>query len=178
MVSLEQISNSIPDYAKDLRLNLSSGLAQTELTTQQIWGTAVATAHAARNPKLYSAICAEAEKHLSKQALEGAKSAAAIMAMNNIYYRFQHLAENEKYATIPARLRMNVIRTHGTDPLDFELWCTAVSAVNGCGKCIVAHEKVLLEKGVAAETIVAAVRIASVIHATAAVLDAELPPAC
>jgi alkyl hydroperoxide reductase subunit D len=178
MVSLEQISDSIPAYAKDLRLNLSSVLAQTELTAQQTWGTAVATAHAARNPSLYRAISAEAEKHLSKEALEAAKSAAAIMGMNNIYYRFQHLAENEKYATIPARLRMNVIRTHGTDPLDFELWCTAVSAVNGCGKCIVAHEKVLLEKGVAAETIVAAVRIASVIHATAAVLDAELPPAC
>jgi alkyl hydroperoxide reductase subunit D len=178
MVSLEQISDSIPAYAKDLRLNLSSVLAQTELTIQQTWGTAVATAHAARNPSLYRAISVEAEKHLSKEALEAAKSAAAIMGMNNIYYRFQHLAENEKYATIPARLRMNVIRTHGTDPLDFELWCTAVSAVNGCGKCIVAHEKVLLEKGVAAETIIAAVRIASVIHATATVLDAELPPAC
>lgn len=178
MPSLEQISDSIPAYAKDLRLNLSSVLAQTELTAQQIWGTAIATALAARNASLYSAISAEAEKRLSKEALEGAKSAAAVMGMNNIYYRFQHLAQNEKYATIPTRLRMNVIRTHGTDPLDFELWCTAVSAVNGCGKCIVAHEKVLLEKGVNAETIVAAVRIASVIHAIAAVLDAESPTAC
>ena len=124
MVSLEQISDSIPAYAKDLRLNLSSVLAQTELTIQQTWGTAVATAHAARNPSLYRAISVEAEKHLSKEALEAAKSAAAIMGMNNIYYRFQHLGENEKYATIPARLRMNVIRTHGTDPLDFELQAT------------------------------------------------------
>ena len=178
MASVEQISESIPAYAKDLRLNLSSVLAQTDLTTQQIWGTAVATALAARNLSLYRAISAEAEKHLSPEALEGAKSAAAIMGMNNIYYRFQHLAGNEKYATIPARLRMNVIRTHGTDPVDFELWCTAVSAVNGCGKCIVAHEKVLLEKGVTAETIVAAVRIASVVHAIAAVLDAELAASC
>jgi alkyl hydroperoxide reductase subunit D len=172
-MSLEQIADSIPSFAKDLKLNLSSVLAQAELTPQQTWGTAVATALASRNSSLYRAIVAEAEKHLTPQALEAAKSAGAIMGMNNIYYRFQHLAENEKYSTIPARLRMNVIRTHGTDPLDFELWSTAVSAVNGCGKCIVAHEKVLLEKGVAAETIVASVRIASVIHGVAAVLDSE-----
>ena len=172
-MSLEQIADSIPSFAKDLKLNLSSVLAQAELTPQQTWGTAVATALASRNSALYRAIVAEAEKHLAPQALEAAKSAGAIMGMNNIYYRFQHLAENEKYSTIPARLRMNVIRTHGTDPLDFELWSTAVSAVNGCGKCIVAHEKVLLEKGVAAETIVASVRIASVIHGVAAVLDSE-----
>jgi alkyl hydroperoxide reductase subunit D len=118
-------------------------------------------------------LTAEAEKHLSKEALEGAKAAAAVMGMNNIFYRFQHLAENAKYSTIPTRLRMNVMRTHGTDPVDFELWSTAVSAVNGCGKCITAHEKVLLEKGVTVETITAAVRIASVVHAVAAILDSE-----
>jgi alkyl hydroperoxide reductase subunit D len=172
-MALEQVSERIPDYAKDLRLNLSSVFAQAELTSQQTWGTAVATALASRNPDLYKAVVVEAEAHLSKEALEGAKAAAAIMGMNNIFYRFQHLVEDEKYTTIPTRLRMNVIRTHGADPVDFELWSTAVSAVNGCGKCITSHEKVLRGKGVPAETIVAAVRIASVLHAVAAILDAE-----
>ena len=32
------------------------------------------------------------------------------MGMNNIYYRFLHLSSNEKYKTMPARLRMNAIR--------------------------------------------------------------------
>ena len=95
------------------------------------------------------------------------------MGMNNIFYRFQHLVGNEKYSTIPTRLRMNVIRTHGASPVDFELWCTAVSAVNGCGQCIMSHERVLQGKGVSAESITAAVRIASVLHAIASVLDAE-----
>src|SRR4051812_7154792 len=176
-MSIEQISNLIPSYAKDLKLNLSSIFNQAELTPQQTWGTAVATAIASRNVELYKAILAEAETKLSKEALEGAKAAAAIMGMNNIYYRFQHLAENEKYSTIPARLRMNIMRTHGTDPVDFELWSTAVSAVNGCGKCIMAHERVLLEKGISVEAITAAVRIASVIHGVAAVLDIEHPQA-
>lgn len=172
-MTLEDVSEAIPEYAKDLRLNLSSVFNQTELTPRQAWGTGVATALASRNPRLYRAVVGEAEKHLSPEALEAAKGAAAIMGMNNIFYRFQHLAENEKYSNIPARLRMNIMRTHGGDPLDFELWSTAVSAVNGCGKCIVAHEKTLLNKGVSAETITAAVRIGSVLHAIAAVLDIE-----
>jgi lipoyl-dependent peroxiredoxin subunit D len=172
-MTLEQVSEALPSYAKDLKLNLSSVFNQAELTAQQTWGTAVATALASRNPTLYRAIATEAEKNLSPEALEGAKAAAAIMGMNNIFYRFQHLVGNEKYSTIPTRLRMNVIRTHGASPVDFELWCTAVSAVNGCGQCIMSHERVLQGKGVPAESITAAVRIASVLHAIASVLDAE-----
>lgn len=172
-MALEQISEALPGYAKDLKLNLSSVFNQPELTPRQAWGTAVAASLASRNPGLYRAILTEAEKNLSPEALEGAKAAGAIIGMNNIYYRFQHLVENEKYSTIPTRLRMNVMRTHGTDPVDFELWSTAASAVNGCGKCIVAHERVLQSKGITVETIAASVRIASVLHAIAAVLDAE-----
>jgi alkyl hydroperoxide reductase subunit D len=95
------------------------------------------------------------------------------MGMNNIYYRFLHQAENEKYRTIPARLRMNILRTHGVDVVDFELWSTAVSAINGCGSCVKAHEKVLREKGLPEESILAAIRIAAVVHAIAVALDAE-----
>jgi lipoyl-dependent peroxiredoxin subunit D len=156
-MTLEQISENLPSYAKDLGLNLSSVLTQTELTAQQTWGTAVATALASRNRALYRAIVGEAQRQLSPEALEGAKAAGALMGMNNIFYRFQHLSENEKYRTIPTRLRMNAMRRHGTSPLDFELWGLAVSAVNGCGKCITAHQKVLLEKGLTEEAIVASV---------------------
>ncbi len=95
------------------------------------------------------------------------------MRMNNIFYRFQPLTKNEKYATMPARLRMNGIRAHKADPVDFELWCLAASAVNGCGKCIDAHENVLRQKGITEEIMIAAVRIASVVHAIGTVLDVE-----
>ena len=172
-VTMEQLGQALPAYAKDLKLNLSSLLRQTELTPQQTWGTAVATALAAGNKDVYSAILSEAQKNLSPEALEGAKAAASIMGMNNVFYRFQHLVEKEKYNTIPTRLRMNIIRQHGADPVDFELWSLAVSAVNGCGKCITSHERVLIEKGVNEETITAAVRIASVISAISAVFKVE-----
>ena len=95
------------------------------------------------------------------------------MGMNNIYYRFLHLTSNEKYGTLPARLRMNVMRTHGVDHVDFELWALAVSAINGCGKCVNSHEKVVREKNVSEETVLAIVRIASILHAIGSVLDAE-----
>jgi lipoyl-dependent peroxiredoxin subunit D len=126
---------------------------------------------ASRNQDLTAVALEEASNHLSPQALEAAKGASAIMGMNNIFYRFAHLSSNEKYATMRAGLRMNVIRTHGIDQLDFELWCAAVSAINGCGACVDSHEKLLKEKGFGEEKILAAVRIASVLHGVAVVLD-------
>ena len=110
---------------------------------------------------------------LSPEALGAAKAAAAIMAMNNIYYRFTHLASAPDYKTLPARLRMNVIGKPGVDKMDFELWCLAVSAIIGCGVCVDSHEKVLRDCGMSAEQIQAAVRIAAVVHAVAATLDGE-----
>jgi alkyl hydroperoxide reductase subunit D len=172
-MTLNELLDTVPAYAKDLKLNLSTLLQQPELNQQQIWGTLVASAVASRNPQILRTAIEEAATHLSPQALEAAKGAAAIMGMNNIYYRFQHLSKNPKYATLPARLRMNVLRTHGIDPVDFELWCLAVSAINGCGLCVDSHEQVLRNKGMSEESILAAVRLASVIHALATVFDTE-----
>jgi len=172
-MSLDAIIDSLPEYAKDLKLNYSSLIRNNaELTPRQLWGTVVASAIATRNAALTAASLAEAAKHLDPTVVEAAKGAAAIMGMNNIYYRFQHLSSNERYSTMPARLRMNVLRTHGTDAVDFELWSLAVSAINGCGKCVDAHEKVVREKGASEELILAVVRIASVIHALGPVLEA------
>jgi lipoyl-dependent peroxiredoxin subunit D len=171
-MSVEKLLESIPAYAKDIKLNLSSVLKQTELTPQQLWGTAIACAIASRNKSVLDAIAADSRDHLSEQAADAARTAAAIMSINNVYYRFLHLTENEKYKQIPARLRMQGIRTHGIDQADFELWCTAVSAINNCKTCVASHEHVLREKGITEEQVTAAVRIAAVIHATAVVLDA------
>ena len=173
-MQLDQLIDGLPAYAKDLKLNYSSLVRQNmELTPQQLWGTVVASAIATRNPELTAAALEEGAKQLSAQALDAAKAAASVMGMNNIYYRFLHLSSNEKYGTMPARLRMNVMRTHGVDHNDFELWSLAVSAINGCGKCIDSHEKVVRDKGVSEETIIAVVRIASIMHAIGPVLEAE-----
>jgi alkyl hydroperoxide reductase subunit D len=172
-MNLEHLMDTVPAYAKDLKLNMSSVMQQPDLTPQQAWGSALACAIAARNPQLLAAISAQAATVLSPEAVEAAKAAAAIMGMNNVFYRFHHLTTNEKYSTMPARLRMNVLRTHGIEHVDFELFCLAVSAINACDKCVDSHEKVVRDKGLGEENVLAAVRIASVIHALASVFDAE-----
>jgi alkyl hydroperoxide reductase subunit D len=172
-MTLTELLDTVPSYAKDLKLNLSNLLQQPELTKQQAWGTAVASAIAARNPQLTETVLAEATAHVSPQVIEAAKGAAAVMGMNNVYYRFLHLSSNEKYGTMPARLRMSIIRSHGVDQADFELWCEAVSAINGCGTCVDSHDKVVREKGLSEEVVLGAIRIASVVNGLAMVLDAE-----
>lgn len=173
-MTLDALIDTLPAAAKDMKLNYSSLVRNnSELTAQQLWGTVVSTAIATRNAALTGAAIEAAKGQISAQAVEAAKSAAVVMGMNNIFYRFQHLTSNEKYSTMPARLRMNGLRGHGVEDVDFELWCLAVSAINGCGKCITSHEKTLLEKGATEEVILASVRIAAVVNAVAAALDAE-----
>jgi alkyl hydroperoxide reductase subunit D len=172
-MSLEALKNRLPEYAKDLKLNLSSLAMEPSLSEQQRAGTFIACALASRNAETTRAIMGEFAPKLSPEALDAARAAASIMAMNNIYYRFTHLASQPDYKTMPAKLRMNVIGKPGVDKADFELWSLAVSAINGCGMCIDAHDKVLRAAGITAEQIQAAVRIASIVHAVAATLDGD-----
>ena len=173
-MSIESLKTALPDYAKDLKLNLSSRAGETVLDAQKPAGTFLASALAARNPQVIAAIAAEFGPKLSPEAARAAKTAAALMGMNNVYYRFVHLASNEEYGKLPARLRMNAIANPGVDRADFELWSLAVSAVNGCGMCIDSHERELKKAGLSIEQIQAAIRIAAVVHAIAAVLDGEV----
>ena len=172
-MSIDNLKSQIPAYAKDIKLNLSSMANDETLNTQQLWGTFLASALATRNQAVIAEIAEEAIAHLSPEAAEAAKGAAAIMGMNNIYYRFVHLASNKEYGTLPAKLRMNIIGNPGVEKVDFELWSLAVSAINGCGMCIDAHEAEIRQHGVSTEQIQTAVRIASIINAVAAVLDGE-----
>lgn len=173
-MSIDTIRDQLPDYARDLKLNLGSVLTvqgAPGLTERQIASLALATAIAARNPQVSQSIEAWAKPQLDEASVNAARAAAAIMGMNNIYYRFLHLVEDGEYQTMPARLRMNVIGNPGIDKLDFELLSLAVSAVNGCGMCIVSHERKLRDNGISRESIQSAVRIASVIHAVAGVIE-------
>lgn len=171
-MSFEDLRNALPDYAKDLKLNLGSLAAEPVLTQQQLAGTFIASALASRNAQVVQAITAEFAPKLSPEALTAAKAAASIMGMNNVYYRFTHLVGGD-YPKLPAKLRMNVMAKPGVEKVDFELWSLAVSAINGCGMCMEAHEKVVLHGGLSKEAVQAAVRIAATVHAVAATLDGE-----
>jgi lipoyl-dependent peroxiredoxin subunit D len=176
-MTLDDLKTSLPDFAKDVRLNLSALANDESLGEQAKWGLLLACAIATRNPQVAEAFSQEAASRLSPEANAAARSAAAIMAMNNVYYRFVHLASNKEYGKMPAKLRMNIIANPGVPKADFELWSLAVSAINGCGLCIDSHEKVLREAGVTSEAIHAAVRYAAVVQSAAVALEAAGLPA-
>ena len=173
-MSIDALRADLPAYAKDLSLNLSSLTSETTLNDQQKWGCFIASAYAVGEPSTLRNIEAAAvAAGLTSEAATSAKAAAAIMGMNNVYYRSLHIMQNQEYSTLPARLRMNVLGNPGAPKPDFELWCTAVSAVNGCGKCLDAHEAELRKHGFSNVQVQAALRIAAVVNAVSRVIAAE-----
>jgi lipoyl-dependent peroxiredoxin subunit D len=174
MTTLENLREALPGYARDLQLNLGTVLSPAgapDLSERQIWAVALAAAAASRNPAFTRDLQTLAARHLDAAHVSAAHAAAAIMAMNNVYYRFLHLVEDEEYGKLPARLRMSVIGNPGIAKADFELLALAVSAINGCGSCVAAHERQLRQHGVTREAVQSAVRIAATVHAVARALE-------
>ena len=172
-MSIDALRDQVPDYAKDIRLNLGTLASETTLSDQQKWGAFLASALATGNSTVIKAVTEETKDKLSPEAATAARAAAAIMAMNNIYYRATHLMSSDEYQKMPAKLRMNVIGNPGVEKVDFELWSLAVSAINGCGMCLDAHERVVRKAGLSADQVQTAIRIAAAVNAAAAVLRAE-----
>lgn len=166
---MEQLKERLPDYARDLRINLGVITSSTALSPQQAWTIALTSAVTTRQPDLIAAV--EATGQLAPEVANAARGAAAIMGMNNVYYRFLHfMGDAGEYNHMPARLRMQLIGNPGIDKLDFELACLAASAITGCESCVRAHEKAVREKGGTKEMVQDAVRIAAVVNAVAIAL--------
>ncbi len=169
-MTLENLKDAIPDFGRDIKLNLGAVLTEEGapgLKLNQIWGVALACAYQTKSAPVIEAFTAEATAHTSAEEREAAKAAATIMAMNNIYYRFGHISDEPEFSKMPARLRMNVIGKPGIEKVDFEVYCLAVSALNGCGACIKAHINEVKKAGIQNEGIHSATRIASVVNAAA-----------
>lgn len=168
-MSLKEFADALPDYARDIRHNVDAVLRDGTLNDQRKYGLLLACAHGSGYRPIVEAAEAEAVGRLSPEAADAARSAAAVMAMTNVYFRFVHLASNKDYGQMPAKLRMNVIGSPGIEKVDFELFSLAVSAMNGCGLCIDSHEKVLRQHNIAPEIVQSAARIGAIIAAAAMV---------
>ena len=173
MAALDELRNRLPEAAKDIKLNLQTVLQDGTLSPAQRYGVAIASAIAARSTELRDALLADAPPEAGEAVVEDAKAAAALMAMNNVYYRFRHMVGKPEYGAMPARLRMTRIANPKTTKLDFELLCIAVSALNGCEMCVQSHERSLIEMGATTAQIHDAVRIAAVVHAVGVALELE-----
>lgn len=168
--NIDGLRDLLGDFAKDIRLNLSAVIKQdpnTGLSLHQVYGIALASAYATKHPAVMAAIHGEVAATLSAEEINAAKAAASVMAMNNVYYRFIHLAHDTELSRLPAGLRMNVIASSGIDKVTFELYSLAVSAINGCGLCIESHTAAVQKHDVSKTGVQHCVRIAAVVAAAA-----------
>jgi alkyl hydroperoxide reductase subunit D len=165
-MSVENLKAALPEYAKDLKLNLGSITRSAALSDEQLWGTLLATAAATRNAQVLAEIGAEAADNLSAEAYHAALAAASIMGMNNVFYRGRGFLDGQ-YDDLRPGLRMNIIANPGVDNSNFELWCFAVSSINGCSHCMVAHEHTLREAGLSRESVLEALKAAAIVSGVA-----------
>jgi alkyl hydroperoxide reductase subunit D len=173
MSEIERLRELLPEAAKDIRLNLQSVFQSSTLTNEQVWGTAVVSAIASRNKKLIQAVLSDVQGKVDARVIEDAKAAAGLMAMNNVYYRFRHMVGKESYSSKPARLRMNWIAKPLNSKADFELFCLAASAINGCEMCIRSHEEAVVNGEITEDQVNDVVRIAATINGAAIALELE-----
>ena len=167
-----QIKSRIPDYAKDIRLNLDATIGRSSLPVREAVGAALAAAFAARSEVLIRAI--RTSGVLDETHANGALAAASLMGMNNVWYPYVEMAADPELKTARAELRMNAYANHGgVDKRAFELWSLAASIVGKCEFCVASHYALLKEAGLTLQELRDVGRIAAVINAAAQVLGAE-----
>ena len=175
MTNLKTLISNIPDYAKDIKVNLENLLSEQNqaLTQKQIFGAALASAYATKEKSLIENLENESTLHLSDQELKAVKIATTLMAMNNIYYRFTHIIADKEYEKMSSGLKMKGIIEHGIEKVDFEIFTLAVSIINGCAGCIDAHANQMLKHGMTKTQIQMVAKIAATINAAAQILTIE-----
>ncbi len=165
MEFIEQIKSAIPDYAKDIRLNVDAVLQRSALEPTEAIGAALAAAYAAKSTTLVRALEASG---IDANEINAAKTAAALMGMNNIWYPYVEMADDAELAKQRAELRMNAYAAHGgTSKRRFETYALAASAIGKCHFCIKSHYALLQQEGLSVTQLRDVGRIAAVIHAAA-----------
>jgi lipoyl-dependent peroxiredoxin subunit D len=172
--TIADLLQRVPEAAKDIKLNLQAVLSSGALTMEQRWGVAVAAALTARHPELSRALISEARQHAGDSVVDDAVAAAALMGMNNVFYRFRHRIGKPEYGDKPARLRMNRLLKPATNQRDFELFSLAVSVINDCENCVRAHEKAVIDAGLSSDAVLDTVRTAATIQALAVALESAV----
>ncbi len=164
---LQALKDQIPDYAKDIRLNLDAVIARSSLAPEDALGCALAAAFAARSPILVQAI----GDNMPEAEHQAALTAAALMGMNNVWYPFVEMAGDEDLKALRPELRMNAYATHGgVSKLKFESYALAASIVGKCHFCIKSHYDLLKAEGMSAQQLRDVGRIAAVVNAASQVL--------
>ena len=169
--SLTLLETGESRYLRDLKLNFSSTLTSAHLSNKECALLGLSVAVNNNNKPLTQYFTQYAEENGADAAELGeAAACASLLASNNIFYRFRHFTQKEKYTQIPARIRMQIMAKPVSSKEFFELMSLVVSAVNGCEMCVNAHEDSLIKLGTTEERIFDAVRIGSLVTATGKII--------
>jgi alkyl hydroperoxide reductase subunit D len=167
---VDQIKDSLPEYAKDIKLNLDAVVNRSTIDPEQATYLAIAAAFATGNGKLLAFITSNATDEVEKNA---ALTAGSLMAQNNVWYPYVEMADDPALTGLPAQLRMNAIASHGgTTKAKFEAYSLASSIVGKCHFCVKAHYETLKQEGYTVEQLRDIGRIAATINALSKVLSA------
>lgn len=169
---IDSLKAIVPDYAKDVRLNLDATIARSSLPPREALGAALAAAFAAKSAPIVDAI--RASGALAQTDAQAALTAAALMGMNNVWYPYVEMAADPELRTLRAELRMNAYANHGgVDRRAFELFALAASIVGKCEFCIASHYKLLRDTGATTQELRDVGRIAAAVNAAAQVIAIE-----
>jgi len=165
---VDQLKEAVPDYAKDTRLNLDAVIKRSSLPVEEAEAVAVAAAFATGNSKFWTWVHSQIA---DRKEADAALTAASLMSMNNTWYPYVEMADDENLKGLPAQLRMNAISTHGgTTKARFEAYSLAASIVGKCEFCVKAHYETLKKEGYNVEQLRDIGRISAVITAVSRVL--------
>lgn len=171
MEFLNSIKELIPDFAKDIRLNIDGTIARSSLEGNDAVGVALAAAFAAKSRKIIDII--QASGVLSAEEVNAALTASALMGMNNVWYPYVEMADDADLKTQPAQLRMNAYATNGgVDKRRFEMYALSASIIGKCHFCVKSHFELLKKEGMSSVQLRDVGRIAAVINAAAQVIEA------
>ena len=166
---VNMVKARLPDYAKDIRLNLDGVIARSSLPPEDALGVALAAAFASKSAPLIEAFRANTPAAEANAAL----TAAALMGMNNVWYPFIEMAADEELKSVRPELRMNAYATSGgVEKKKFEAYALAASIVGKCHFCVQSHYALLKKEGYTVQQLRDIGRIAAVVNAAAQVLAA------
>jgi len=163
---VQTVRESIPNYCKDIKLNLDAVMTRHGLDPVDAHACAYAAAIASGNGALAFEIEMNSPLFSADAERDAMKAAAALMGMNNIYYPFVDMANDSNLSGLPAGLRMNAYATNGgVTKKKFEMYALAASIVGKCEHCVKSHYDALKAEGVTVQQLQAIGRIAAVVHA-------------
>lgn len=175
MTNIKTLTSNIPDYASDIRQNVTNLLSEKNklLSPKQIFGSALAAAYTAKEKSTIIDLESEAKFHLSSTEMKAIKTASSVATMNNVYHNFLQATNDSDYANLDVMLTTKDADNHSIDKIDFEVFYLAASIINTCKQSINFHANKLIDYGLSKQQVQMIAKIVATVGGAAQVLQME-----